>query len=276
VYQSESVDFCQAVPEAVRRCRIYNIPNLETIRDNVLSPWTRFRVLVTGLANGPNLIGLFLKKRMWLLSWGVTFYQPKVIDEMANDLQQARSGVYFAHLLLPHTPWVYKGDCQLDYSSESWERFIGPGLKRNSVDQRAVRYLRYLPQISCALKEMDRLFDQMRKLGLYDEATIVVHGDHGSRISLHSPSYLNRDNLTPEDYRDVYSVLFAIKQPGGGYREHPETVPLNVLMQRTAKIISRYKKSEEESRNVPEDLPFIYLTDTFPLLRHEINIFEQP
>ena len=122
---------------------------------------------------------------------------------------------------------------------------------------------------------MGRLFEQMRKLGLYDEATIVVHGDHGSRISLHSPSYLNRDNLTPEDYRDIYSVLFAIKQPGGVYREHPETVPLNVLMQRTAKIISRYEKSEEESRNVPEDFPFIYLTDTFPLLRHEVNIFEQ-
>ncbi|MFC1796325.1 sulfatase-like hydrolase/transferase [Pseudomonadota bacterium] len=276
VYQSESFDFCQAVPEAVGRCMMYNVPNLATIRDNVSSPWTRYRVLVTGLISGPNLIGLFLKKRLWLLAWGVTFYEPKVIDEIVNDLNQTRSGVYFAHLLLPHNPNVYQSDCQLDYSSDSWERFLGPGLIRNSPDSRAVRYLRYLPQLSCALKEMGRLFARMREMGLYDDATIIVHGDHGSRISLFSPSHLNRERLTPEDYRDVFSILFAIKTPSGEYREHNEPVPLNVLMQRTAAAITGDKMFEEEGETQSEELPFIYLTGQSPLTKHEIDIFEQP
>jgi len=43
IYQSASVEFCQAVPEAVGRCMVYDIPNLATIRENVPSPWLRFR-----------------------------------------------------------------------------------------------------------------------------------------------------------------------------------------------------------------------------------------
>ena len=86
--------------------------------------------------------------------------------------------------MLPHAPFVHQEDCQLDYNSEPWERFPSPGLETNTVDERIVRYVRYLPQAICALTEIERLFDRMRELGLYDDAFIVVHGDHGSRISL--------------------------------------------------------------------------------------------
>jgi len=276
VYQSESIDFCGAVPGAIGRCMIYNIPILETVPDNVPSHWVRLRILVSGLFNQSTLIDQFLQDRKWLTSWGVTLYQPKVIDEIGDDLEQTRSGVYFAHLLLPHTPWVYQNGCQLDYSTQAGERLQSPGLIRNSLETRAVRYLRYLPQISCALMELGRLFDRMRKLGLYDDAIIVVHGDHGSRITLHSPSIRNRDKLTPEDYRDFYSTLFAIKLPHGEYREHTETVSLNVLMQQAAMDITGKQQKETGVGLITEETPFIYLTDSIPLFRQDIDIFTQP
>ena len=151
-----------------------------------------------------------------------------------------------------------------------------PGLDKNTVDSRIARYLRYLPQAKCALKEIGRLFDRMRKLGLYDDAFIVVHGDHGSRISLHSVDQLNQNKLTPEDYRDLFSTLFAIKLPNGDFREHKETVSLNVLMSRAAMEITGRHRSEPSSGVSEEEAPFIYLSGQFPLLRQDIDIFALP
>lgn len=276
IYQSELVEFCQAVPDAVGRCMIYNTPNLNTIRENVSSPGLRFRILAVNLFRQSTFISLFLNNRLWLPKWGVTIYQPKVIDEIGDDLERTRSGVYFAHLLLPHAPFVYQDDCQLDYSSEPWERFLTSGLEKNTVDERIVRYVRYLPQAKCALNEIGRLFDRMRELGLYDDAFIVVHSDHGSRISLRSAHKLNRNRLTPEDYQDMFSTLFAIKLPGGKYREHTETVSLNVLMSRAAMEITGQYQSELDFGVIAEEVPFIYLSGQIPALRQDIDIFAVP
>jgi len=276
VYQSDVVEFCTAVPDAVGRCMTQTTPNLKTVRENVSSSWLRFRILATNLFEQSTLIHMFLEKKLWLLVWGATLYDPNIIDEIGNDIERVRGGAYFAHLLLPHAPFVYQQDCQLDYSSESWQRYLPQGLLKNNTDSRAVRYLRYLPQIKCALKEIDRLFDRMRELGLYDDAMIVVHGDHGSIISLHSAHRLNKDRLTPEDYRDLFSTLFAIKLPGGEYVEHTETVSLNELMSRVAMEIKGQNQPEQSSELITEDAPFIYLSGEFPLLRQDIDIFEQP
>jgi len=276
IYQSDSVEFCQAVPDAVGRCMVYTIPNFDTIRENVQSPWLRFRILAISLFEQSILIHGFLQKRTWLLNWPITHYQPMVIDEIGDDLEQTRGGAYFAHLIFPHGPFVYTRGCQLDYSSEPWERVLSPGLDRNTVDKRAVRYLRYLPQAKCALNELDRLFNRMRELSLFDGAIIVVHGDHGSGISLHSPAYLNRNRLTPEDYRDNFSTLFAIKLPDGEFREHEETVSLNVLLSRAATKIAEQQLSESGHEVATEKAPFIYLPGQFPLFRQEIDIFAQP
>jgi hypothetical protein len=276
IYQSESVDFCKAAPEAIGRCMIYTIPNLKTVRDNVPTALLRLKILVSNLFNQSFLIGQFLSSKNWLLSWGVTLYQPRALEELGNDLEDTRSGAYFAHLLLPHAPFVYTQDCQPDYSSESWERFPARPLMGNAAEIRAVRYLRYLDQVSCALGELGRLFDRLRESGLYDEATIVVHGDHGSRISLLEPSWSNRHKLTPEDYRDMYSTLFAIKLPDGGYREHTEPVALNVLMSRAAMKISGKDRMDPELIETSEEMPFIYLSGQSPLRRQDIDIFAKP
>ena len=164
----------------------------------------------------------------------------------------------------------------MDYSSEPWERLLTSGLERNTVDERIVRYVRYLPQAKCALNEVGRLFDRMRELGLYDDAFIVVHGDHGSHISLRSPHKLNRNRLTPEDYQDMFSTLFAIKLPGGKYREHTETVSLNVLMSRAAMEITGQDQSEPEFGVIAEEAPFIYLSGQIPALKQDIDIFALP
>jgi hypothetical protein len=276
IYQSQSFDFCQAVSDLNSRCFIYTIPNFETIRENVSNPVLRFRIMVTNLFNQSTTLSMFLFNRGWMSNWGTSHYQPKVIDQIGDDLEVSRGGVFFAHLLLPHAPFVYQNNCQLDYKSEPWERYPSSGLDTNTRDLRIARYVRYLPQAKCALNEIERLFDRMRELDIYDDAFIIVHGDHGSGLSLHSASRRNQDKLTPEDYRDVYSTLFVIKSPGGEYREHIETVSLNVLMKRATMKIIGQDQPEQITGVDTEVAPFVYLFGQIPLFRQDGDIFASP
>lgn len=276
VYQSQSFDFCQAVPDSNGRCLIYTIPNFETIRENVSNPLLRFRILGNNLFNQSTVISMFLINRKWLQNWGTSNYQPKIIDQIGDDLEVSRGGMFFAHLLLPHAPFVYQNDCQLEYKSEPWERFPSHGLEPSTSDERIARYVRYLPQAKCALNEIERLFDRMRELDIYDDAFIIVHGDHGSGISLNRAHRLNQNELTPEDYRDVFSTLFVIKPPGGEFREHTETVSLNVLMKRATIGITGQNQSDPLPGVDTEVTPFVYLFGQIPLIKQNMDIFASP
>ena len=49
---------------------------------------------------------------------------------------------------------------------------------------------------------------------MFDEATIIVHGDHGSRIVLVAPKPTTVELFSESDLTDTYSVLFAARSHG--------------------------------------------------------------
>ena len=56
------------------------------------------------------------------------------------------------------------------------------------------------------------LIEALRRSGQFERAIVLVHGDHGSRISQMSLGV--QKNLTSDDLRDAYSTSFAVKAPG--------------------------------------------------------------
>jgi len=91
------------------------------------------------------------------------------------------------------------------------EEVAGP--LNNSPESWAARYDRYLVQIRCQQRVLAEVFQTMREAGVFDEAIIVVHGDHGSRISFYDPLLKVVDNLSTSDIVDHYSTMFALKHP---------------------------------------------------------------
>ena len=85
-----------------------------------------------------------------------------------------------------------------------------PG-QENSQATRRTRYTLYLEQIRCLNTMLGQLFDRLRESGDYEDATIIVHGDHGSRIAITDPKERYRDQLIDSDYSDAFSTLFAVK-----------------------------------------------------------------
>jgi hypothetical protein len=71
----------------------------------------------------------------------------------------------------------------------------------------------YLEQVVCLHSKLQEVFDGMRAAGIFDDALIIIHGDHGSRITIVNPDAFSGERLSHEDYVDAFSTLFAVKAP---------------------------------------------------------------
>lgn len=150
-------------------------------------------------------------------------------DALREDLRDPEpGGLYFAHLVLPHYPYSYDADCQLRSNPSSWlDAGVDGGGEagRNDEGSRGERYAAYLEQLRCTTGRLGTLFEQLKESGHYDDARIIVHGDHGSRITFRNvrfrPGFLE-DPHAASDLVDGFSTIFAFKGPGGkGGYERP-------------------------------------------------------
>jgi len=144
---------------------------------------------------------------------------PQVLDRLGQSVMGSGPGrAYFAHILTPHYSYVFGADCKVKTDIDSWEnRFLSfdqEGVPINTVGSRVERYEAYFDQIRCTLGQLQALFDKLRAAGLYDESTIIIHGDHGSRISIWNPEAVFTDQISDRDIIDSYSTLYTVKQPG--------------------------------------------------------------
>ena len=73
---------------------------------------------------------------------------------------------------------------------------------------------RYLEHVVCTERKIGQLFDRLRAEGIYDGATILVHGDHGSRIGEQPWINLASSRLSERDILDHFATLLAVKTPG--------------------------------------------------------------
>ena len=87
------------------------------------------------------------------------------------------------------------------------------------------RYRRYCEQVEYLSGQVDSLLGRLDKGGMLEGMTVVIHGDHGSRIrrllagtenKLVMPDVFDYGSEEPEirDLLDRFSTLLAVKQPG--------------------------------------------------------------
>jgi arylsulfatase A-like enzyme len=157
---------------------------------------------------------------------------PDVFQQLNADIgRHPRGHAFFAHLLLPHYPYLFDRRCELRPSMSDWlinriaatEPFV-----YNTEQSRAQKYERYAEQTRCVLTLIDALLDDLASRGLLEDATIVINGDHGSRIPVRFPTgrALASGLLTQSDLSDTFSTLYAIHAPGvaSGYDEAPRSL----------------------------------------------------
>ena len=224
VYQSKYFDFCGAPGIQLLSCQSYNytgLDNLDLLTDDTI---VRSSLILQRFLNRSRLYGLgrsyyqrlavsgFLGLRRIENNNFAPLASFPFFDLLKKEITDGATGrVFFAHLLIPHRPFMFDENCDivLDHPYDNLERGSDPWL----AEYRKA----YHAQVACTTRRMGEVFQSMKQAGLYDRAVIVVHGDHGSRIS---PASNHPDAGRASD-RAQHSILFAVKAPGivAGYDE---------------------------------------------------------
>lgn len=241
VYQSTYMDYCRSGPVRADDCFTYDLYGVKSAALSGLSVAQRLRLIASMYGNLSFLVGeirrLYRRLRPMLESAGMALpawaewdgrVSPistlPVFDRLASHIETGSRGeLYFAHLLLPHYPYIYEPNCDIRMPMLGWKNRAAP---TPTARTRAVRYALYLEQVRCTLGKLRVLFERMKAAGRFADATIIIHGDHGSRITVTDPRDENRDRLTAEDLVDGFSTLFAVKAPGyaPGYKRDMRSV----------------------------------------------------
>jgi hypothetical protein len=183
-------------------------------------------------------------------------------DLWENILDLPEGNAIFAHVLIPHYPYVANSDCTIKGSINEWKyssllftpHYPYRDGAHNTEDSRKTHYQEYFKQVQCIYMKLDQLFEKMEHAGIFENAVIVIHGDHGSRIVKREPTIENELELSREDIVDAYSTLFAVKFPKqvGYYDTQP--LPIEFLLQE--KVVKPLLKEKE---TVPPPDPFVFL-----------------
>jgi len=161
------------------------------------------------------------------------------IELLEKDLEHAGPGkVFFVHLLLPHSPYVYDRNCEIRAMNDGWltsnERSLDP--RRNDEASRAVRYPLYLDQLICANYTLHDILENLSTRPWWDDAIILVHGDHGSRIDTGPPIVTFIDDISDQDFMDAFSTLFVLKRPGLNAGYDRRQLPLGHLFEQLVRF----------------------------------------
>ncbi len=263
VYQTDEVFLCRPGKNKnryVKDCLTYHHQDFRVIHRHKLSTLQKISFLYGAYEKRSRV--LIRVHSVWnafryfvyptKLNWGrstIPLVGMELLNWMNRELIYAKPGhAYIIHILLPHSPFVYDKTCRLtapvDHKRSSRAAF------------RAQMYDRYLNQLQCVQRKMNQLFSTLKKAHLYKNATLIVHGDHGSRVAVDNllDSAPPVATISPRSYLDHFSALFAIKAPKakkGTY--HSFKAPMSYLL-----------KTFVTKNKLPQSLPstvssYIYL-----------------
>lgn len=126
----------------------------------------------------------------------------------------------YLHILLPHSPWMYLPDGR-EYARAEQRSFTGTLPEGASGQQRKHQLYpqqhlmdfiqqRHLLQAGFTDQLIGEIFAQLRKRGMFDNAMVIVMGDHG--VSFSAGESLRE--ASDANFQDVLSVPLFIKYPG--------------------------------------------------------------
>lgn len=232
VHQSTFLDVCGDLPRTT--CHTYDHTGIGALDSTPLSAVEKTEALLSIYFVRTQLYReasfQYRKVRSALLNAGVTLpswqYRANTmgplvaleeLQHLTGEVATAKRGDFImAHVLLPHSPYVFDAACHALPPSQWLTRMAAeaPYGAMNTPESRTLRYSRYAEQLRCVYRHLDRLLDAIPP-DLARDAIIVVQGDHGARITISDPDPLpaHESTLSRSDFLDSYATLFAVRAP---------------------------------------------------------------
>ena len=250
VFQSTYMDLCHAEGAQLQECTTYPVNGLRMLRGLELQATEKMRAFVSAIVTKSSVLRVAnkvyergIRGTLLRVGWQLPAWEwqgpllgplqvPTMFERLGDDIvRHPRGHAFFAHLILPHYPYAFDRRCELRPHPADWgtNRIASTDpLVYNTKESRAQKYELYAEQVRCVLTLLDEMLVDLDRRGLLNDATIIVHGDHGARIPLHFPSGLTLASgvLVDADFSDTFSTLYAIRAPGvsPGYDAAPRSV----------------------------------------------------
>ena len=248
-YQSRYLDFCVASETASGTCTTYPTGSAVVFEDldttallkarllferfidpsYIYAVIERAKLVIRKMRSGGNNQSGIAKDR-WKPPGVGALWARRISETLIDDLRAAEPGTaYFVHLLLPHGGFVLDDTCGLKVDLNTWYDHTMWGTDPNqrlSQSARSIRYVEYFKQVRCSYRILGDMLEALSEAGVMEEAIVILHGDHGSRITSAPPFMLYADHFNGTDLTDTFSTLFAIRAPGvpAGYDESRRSV----------------------------------------------------
>ena len=236
VTQSDYLDFCATRSTKIASCYTYPATSFKAMEEVALPARLKSKLILETFFRR-SIIVMFIKELFGGLfnspssnDLPVKFYSlavPSVIEKLTDQtIENPNGSLVFAHLLMPHAPFAWDKECIVRENAfttqENTMHEFG-----YTKEQRVARYQNYFNQMHCVYNSLDNMFKKLSEWGLMDKLTIVIHGDHGSRIGTVSPTINNIDSLTSGDLIDAFSTHFAVKSSAAEQFYSDEKIPIS-------------------------------------------------
>jgi hypothetical protein len=154
---------------------------------------------------------------------------PGWFDRFARFTAAVPRGTHvFAHFMVPHSPYLLSESCVVSGTPEAGYYLSNyPEAERSAKRQKF--YQGYFGQLRCVASKLDTFMSTIEASENFRDAVIVIHGDHGSRISSGNvvEDYTERDRI------DNYATFFAVRSPTAVPGVDCEFVSLPEIFRRT-------------------------------------------
>lgn len=128
------------------------------------------------------------------------------LEFLSNELGQATPGdAFVAHLLAPHHPYLVDSNCKY-LPRADWGYLQVP---KSTETRRRL----YRGQVRCTTKRVLRAIEAFDRSKAGKNAIVIIHGDHGSRISAIAANEQNYGRFGDEDLIAWFSTFFAVRIP---------------------------------------------------------------
>jgi len=235
VVQTEFLDLCHVSGQSiVEECATYTLNTIASIRNLPVGAWTKAGMILDMFVHRSELDRRLRRALGWPEPRRVSAVSTmQASDSIVSMLRRTRPGdAYLIHLMLPHYPYAFDSECRMRPDPSRWLDGSDPAAapRQNTSDSRRVRYPLYLEQLHCTQKLVSHMLDALVEAGVYDQSIVLIHGDHGSRITTVPPEPPFLDELRPQDYVDAFSTLFVAKLPGVSGGTDRRVLPLEDLV----------------------------------------------
>lgn len=219
VQQTAHLDYCHSAPDIA--CRTFDsfnplgpyVPPLSSSRlavvDLMSEAFNESYLVVRYTSLLRSMFSSFGEKPVHFDVYAFPKWFDAFRETVSGNFENGR--FFFGHFLMPHAPYAHGPNCELrDRWYLPWFLTDRHGLTGAAMEaKRTELYPQYYDQVTCLTTKLDQLLTDLADDADFENATIVVHGDHGSRLS----STMFAETMSQRDMIDNYSALFAIRAP---------------------------------------------------------------